>query len=370
MLPRPADPAAAQRLHERFAALGDEWAAFAARPEAAALLDALGGNSPFLGDLALREPGTLRRTLDEGAGAVVRDSLAALAAVPPESPRAQVASAMRRAKREVALAVAVADIAGMQSFGEIVDALTHLAEAALRLACAHLLLAAHARGDLRLPALLADPARGSGLAVLGMGKLGAGELNYSSDVDLVLLYDPDAHPYHTDGLRAAFTRLARDLVTLMEARDADGYVFRVDLRLRPDPAATPPAVSLPAAIAYYESMGLNWERAAMTKARPVAGDFAVAAQFLDAIRPFVWRRGLDFAALADIHAMKRRVDSHKGTALGTDGPPAARLLGHDVKVGQEPPPEREVAPDRTRLDHGGALPVLADAFVVVIGGVG
>ena len=363
MLPRPADPAASHRLRERFAALGDEWAAVAARPEATALLDALGGNSPFLSDLALREPDTLRRTLDDGTEAVVRDSLAALAAVPPTSPRAQVASAMRRAKREVALAVAVADIAGTQPFGEIVGALTGLAEAALRLACAHLLLVAHAHGDLRLPDL-ADPARGSGLAVLGMGKLGAGELNYSSDVDLVLLYDPDANPYHTDGLGAAFTRLARDLVTLMEARDADGYVFRVDLRLRPDPAATPPAVSLPAAIAYYESMGQNWERAAMTKARPVAGDFAVAAQFLDAIRPFVWRRGLDFAALADIHAMKRRVESHKGSALGTNGPPTARLLGHDVKVGQGGIREIEFLAQTLQLVWGGRDPFLRDPTTI------
>ena len=101
----------------------------------------------------------------------------------------------------------------------------------------------------------------------------------------------------------------------MEARDADGYVFRTDLRLRPDPAATPPAVALPARLAYYESMGQNWERAAMIKARPVAGDLALGGRFLRAIRPFVWRRGLDFAAIADIHAMKRRINAHKGGAL-------------------------------------------------------
>ena len=111
------------------------------------------------------------------------------------------------------------------------------------------------------------------------------------------------------------SRIARGLVSLMEARDADGYVFRTDLRLRPDPAVTPPAVALPAAITYYESMGQNWERAAMIKARPVAGDLALGAAFLEAIRPFVWRRGLDFAAVADIHAMKRRIDQHKGGAL-------------------------------------------------------
>ena len=106
--------------------------------------------------------------------------------------------------------------------------------------------------------------------------------------------------------------MARGLVSLMEARDADGYVFRTDLRLRPDPAATPPCIALPAAITYYESMGQNWERAAMLKARPVAGDLALGAGFLDAIRPFVWRRHLDFAALADIHAMKRRIDAAQG----------------------------------------------------------
>ena len=159
-----------------------------------------------------------------------------------------------------------------------------------------------------------------------MGKLGARELNYSSDVDLVLLYDPAA-PIYTDApmamrWAASSSRIARGLVSLMEARDADGYVFRTDLRLRPDPAVTPPAVALPAAITYYESMGQNWERAAMIKARPVAGDLALGAAFLEAIRPFVWRRGLDFAAVADIHAMKRRIDEHKGGALADAARPA------------------------------------------------
>ena len=182
---------------------------------------------------------------------------------------------------------------------------------------AHLLRAAHDAGELRLPDP-EDPTRGGGFTVLGMGKLGARELNYSSDVDLVLLYDPAA-PIYTErseghAIGGFTSRIARGLVSLMEARDADGYVFRTDLRLRPDPAVTPPAVALPAAIAYYESMGQNWERAAMIKARPVAGDLALGRDFLEAIRPFVWRRGLDFAAVADIHAMKRRIDEHRGGA--------------------------------------------------------
>ncbi len=197
-----------------------------------------------------------------------------------------------RAKRVVALATAVADIGGIWTLDRVTGALTELAEAALSRAVAHLLRAAHEAGELRLPQP-DDPERGGGFAVLGMGKLGARELNYSSDIDLVLLYDPAASIY-TDATGpetiGIFTsRFARGLVGLMEARDADGYVFRTDLRLRPDPAATPPVVALPAAIAYYESMGQNWERAAMMKARPVAGDLDLGRAFLEAIRPFVWR---------------------------------------------------------------------------------
>ncbi len=157
---------------------------------------------------------------------------------------------------------------------QVTGGLSALAEAALDLAIAHLLRAAHAGGELALPDP-ENPAAGGGFTVLGMGKLGARELNYSSDIDLVLLFDPAA-PIYTertaDHAMVGFAaRVARGLVALMETRDADGYVFRTDLR-RPDPAATPPAVAINSAITYYESMGQNWERAAMIKARPVAGD--------------------------------------------------------------------------------------------------
>ena len=142
-----------------------------------------------------------------------------------------------------------------------------------------------------------------------MGKLGAGELNYSSDVDLIVLYDPECmrrRPAATSR-QNRFVRLARDLVRLMEERTADGYVFRTDLRLRPDPGATPPAISVLAAEVYYETLGQNWERAAMIKARPVAGDRAAGERFLARIRPFVWRQHLDFAAIRDIHSIKRQI---------------------------------------------------------------
>jgi [glutamine synthetase] adenylyltransferase / [glutamine synthetase]-adenylyl-L-tyrosine phosphorylase len=364
--PRPHDPGAAQRLIERFAELGRAEGRLAARPAVAALLAALGGNSPFLADLAVREAGALRALLAEGPDPVAQRALATIAALPAAAPRARVAATLRQARRVIALVTAIADIGGIWPLERVTATLSDLAEAALRRAVAHLLRAAHDGGELRLPDPEA-PERGGGLTVIGMGKLGARELNYSSDIDLVLLCDPAADIYTErsagDALGAFTTRLARGLVALMEARDADGYVFRTDLRLRPDPSVTPPVVALHAAITYYESMGQNWERAAMIKARPVAGDLALGAAFLDAIRPFVWRRGLDFAAVADIQAMKRRIDEHKGGALAAmradaARDPVARIAGHNVKLGEGGIREIEFLAQTLQLVWGGRDPTL------------
>jgi [glutamine synthetase] adenylyltransferase / [glutamine synthetase]-adenylyl-L-tyrosine phosphorylase len=355
------DAGAAERLVERFSELGRAEARLATRPAAAALLCALGGNSPYLADLAVREAAALRALIASGPDAVVATAMADLAAIPPSTRRDRVAAAMRRAKRIVALATAIADIGGIWPLERVTATLSDLAEATLSLAMAHLLRTAHDAGELRLPDPT-DPTRGGGFTVLGMGKLGARELNYSSDVDLVLLYDPaapiytDASDGHAMGLFSS--RIARSLVSLMEARDANGYVFRTDLRLRPDPAVTPPAVALPAAITYYESMGQNWERAAMIKARPVAGDLALGSAFLEAIRSFVWRRGLDFAAVADIHAMKRRIDEYKGGALADAVDPLARIAGHNVKLGEGGIREIEFLAQTLQLVWGGRDPAL------------
>ena len=309
----------------------------------------------------MREAATLRAFVTSGPDPVVKAALNDLAAVTPQTRRDRVAAAMRRAKRVIAMTTAIADIGGIWPLERITGTLSDLAEATLWLAMAHLLRAAHDAGELRLPDP-ADPTRGGGFTVLGMGKLGARELNYSSDVDLVLLYDPAAPIYtersHDHAMGGFTSRIARGLVSLMEARDADGYVFRTDLRLRPDPAVTPPAVALPAAITYYESMGQNWERAAMIKARPVAGDLALGASFLEAIRPFVWRRGLDFAAVADIHAMKRRIDEHKGGALTEADDPVARIAGHNVKLGEGGIREIEFLAQTLQLVWGGRDPGL------------
>ncbi len=361
--PAPHDPDAADRLVERFTELGRTEARLAARPPVLALLRCLGGNSPYLADLAIRDSAAMRRLITDGPDAVVQAEMERLAGTSPGQARDRIAASLRRAKRVVALATAVADIGNLWPLESVTAALSNLAEATLSLAAAHLLRAAHDTGELSLPDS-ANPARGGALTVLGMGKLGARELNFSSDVDLVLLYDSTA-PIYTertagDAMGGFMSRVARGLVSLMEARDADGYVFRTDLRLRPDPAATPPAISLTAAITYYESMGQNWERAAMIKARPVAGDLAVGTEFLEAIRPFVWRRGLDFAAVADIHAMKRRIDQHKGTALTGADDPVARIAGHNVKLGEGGIREIEFLVQTLQLVWGGRDPALRD----------
>ena len=352
--PAPYDAGAADRLQERVSVRGFT------RGPGAALVRSLGGNSPFLSDLAVREAASLRLLAEAGPDEVVRRAMAALAACEPGAGHERVAASLRQAKRAVALATAIADIGGIWTLEQVTAALSDLAEAALHMALAHLLSTAHAKGELRLP----DPGQpelGSAVVVLGMGKLGARELNYSSDIDLILLHDPDAGIYHGDGVGAFHNRVARGLVGLMEARDAGGYVFRTDLRLRPDPASTPPCMALLPAISYYESMGQNWERAAMLKARPVAGDLALGHEFLAAIRPFVWRRHLDFAAVTDIHAMKRRIDDHKGTGLGNQEDPVARVLGHNVKLGGGGIREIEFLAQTLQLVWGGRDPALRTA---------
>ncbi len=361
--PHASDQAGAEALAQAlFAPAADGSPALPRTRAVEALLACLGGNSPFLSDLARRERGFLAQLLRQGPERATAGALGRLRTLRPDADRAAIASGLRRARRQVALAVAVADLGGLWDLERVTGTLSLLAEAALRVATAHLLWQAHAAGLLRLPHPR-DPERESGFVVLAMGKLGAGELNYSSDVDLLLLYDPAAQEAVAEPGRL-FVRMAAGLVGLMQTPDADGMVFRVDLRLRPDPGATPPAVSLPAAITYYESYGETWERAAMIKARPVAGDLACGERFREAIRPFVWRRHLDFAAIDDIHAMKRRIDRHapapaKGFGAGA-GDPVQALLGHDLKLGHGGIREIEFIAQTLQLVWAGREPALRD----------
>jgi len=259
--------------------------------------------------------------------------------------------ALRRYKSEAAALVALADLGCVWGVDQVTSAMTTIADTAVSSAVDWLLANAAARGDLTL----ADPdhpATDSGYIVLAMGKHGAGELNFSSDIDLIVLYDADrARVADPDEIEALFVRLTRDLVKLLQETTEDGYVFRTDLRLRPDPGATQVAISLEAALIYYESMGQNWERAALIKARPCAGDIAAGEAFLSEIAPFIWRKYMDFAALADVHAMKRQINIHKGhdhIAVG----------GHNIKLGRGGIREIEFFVQTQQLVTGGRHPEL------------
>ncbi len=234
---------------------------------------------------------------------------------------------LRMAKKRLALVTALADLGHVWGVEEVTAALSDGADVVVRAAVRYLLRGAVLRGDL-LAHDLEAPERASGYIVLGMGKYGARELNYSSDIDLIVFYDRQRARLKS-GIEPGtfFVRLTRDLVKLMTERTADGYVFRTDLRLRPDPGATPLALSTDAALQYYETFGQNWERAAFIKARPVAGDLAAGADYLREMAPYIWRKYLDYAAIADIHAMKRQIHAHKGHAQ-------IAVKGHNLKLGR------------------------------------
>ncbi len=302
--------------------------ALAAEPQVAAVLLGILACSPYLTGLLRRDPERLVRLLDTPPETQLDLLIERLG---PEVATARTsADAMRllRAfKSEVALLAALADLGGAWQVMRVTAALTATADAAVAASIRFLFIQASARGDW----LAVDPARpdiGSGYIVLAMGKHGAGELNYSSDIDLVVFYEP-TRVRLKPGLEplAFFVRMTRDLVRLMQERTGDGYVFRTDLRLRPDPGATQVAMSTDAALNYYESFGQNWERAALIKARAIAGDIDAGHQFLSELSPFIWRKYLDFAAIADIHAMKRQIHAFKG--FGEIG-----VAGHNIKLGR------------------------------------
>ncbi len=322
------------------------------------LLEALFGNSPYLTQCAVHDPGGMVGIFTRGPDAVVADTMGGLESMRGEAvDSSAVASLLRTAKWHVALAVAVGDIAGVWPLERITGALSDFAEAALGRAAATLLRETAADGVIA-PADPEDPERDSGLVVLAMGKLGARELNYSSDIDLVILYDHERmRANKPDELHNHMVRLARNLVRLMEERTAEGYVFRTDLRLRPDPGSTPPALSVLAAETYYESLGQNWERAAMIKARPVAGDRECGTSFLESLKPCNRRKNLDFAAIQDIHSIKRQITAARGggeLALG----------GHNVKLGRGGIREIEFFVQPQQLIWGGREPELRHAGTV------
>jgi len=233
---------------------------------------------------------------------------------------------LRQMKSEAALLIALCDIGGVWPVMRVTEALTELATASVQSALRYLLRQETIRGRLS-PAEPDSPEADCGLFVLAMGKMGAGELNFSSDIDLIVFFDPEPPTLAKDiEPQPFFVRVTQAMSRLLQQRTSDGYVFRVDLRLRPDPSSTQVAMSTDAALNYYEREGRTWERAAMIKALPCAGDLGAGEAMIADIAPFVWRKHLDFAALADVHDMKRQMQTYRGQS-------DIAVEGHNIKVG-------------------------------------
>ena len=331
---------------------GDSSVAVLDQPQVKALIEGIFSGSPYLSSLIQRDPARLLRILTTPGEQHV-DTLcqAALAAGSTSADMATIMSELRCFKNEMALLTAISDIGGVWELGQVTEALTRTADTALAAALRFLFRQAITKGTWTEDEY-DDPATSSGLIILGMGKYGAHELNYSSDIDLIIFFDSErAKLKDSSEIQNFFVRLTRDLVKIMQERTGDGYVFRTDLRLRPDAGATQVALSREAALYYYESFGQNWERAAMIKARPVAGDIEAGKALLEELAPFVWRKYLDFAAIADVHAMKRQIHAHRGFA-------AIGVAGHNIKVGRGGIREIEFFAQTQQLIAGGRQPEL------------
>ena len=319
----------------------------ATRPPLAGLLGGIAEAAPYLWDLVQADPARLVRLLEADPGAALAALLdetknAAAAAHAP----AEVMRLLRRMKAEAALLIALADIGGVWSVASTTGALTDVADAALGVAVHFVLRQAVKRKKLAPPDRKA-PEQASGYIVLAMGKMGARELNFSSDIDLMIFYDPASAQLAPDVEPALFyVNLTRDLVKLLQERTADGYVFRVDLRLRPDPSSTQIAISTDTALEYYESRGQNWERAALIKARACAGDLAAGERLLADLAPFVWRKYLDYATIADVHEMKRQIHAYRGHG-------EIAVEGHNIKLGRGGIREIEFFAQTQQLIAGG-----------------
>ena len=301
--------------------------------------------------LMLRDPFFVEEILHHSPEELLASVCAGVHAAETLLSQTEIMQALRHAKAKASLLIALADLGGVWSVEEVTAALTRFADAMLNATINWLFIDASKAGKIYL-ASPGNPSQNCGYVALAMGKHGAGELNYSSDIDLIILYDPETAPLAESVEPATFfVRLTKRLVTILQDITEDGYCLRVDLRLRPDPRATQVAISMEAAAIYYESMGQNWERAAMIKARASAGDIPLGMEFLQRLTPYIWRKYLDFAAIADVQSLKRQIHAVKGH--GT-----IAVHGHNIKLGRGGIREIEFFVQTQQLIAGGRNPTL------------
>jgi glutamate-ammonia-ligase adenylyltransferase len=296
-------------------------------PEAA--LQIAAEHSPYLRQIA--------ETLDVSGSAdgLLKTALADIAAATGETK--DVMSVLRRSKQRAHYAIAGLDLAGQATCEEITAHITALADQSVQAALACALQSAGLKGD--------------GLFLVALGKMGAYELNYSSDIDMAAFFDADIFDGGSREPADAASRVIRDTMRILSERTPDGYVFRTDLRLRPDPSSTPLAVAVRRAELYYESVGQNWERMVWIKGRVAAGDIAAGESFIQTLEPFVWRRHLDYWAIADVHAIKSMINSKVGDTSLQD-------TAADVKLGPGGIREIEFFAQTQQIILGGRNPDL------------
>jgi glutamate-ammonia-ligase adenylyltransferase len=287
-------------------------------------------HSPFLREAIEQLPGLIETFLSEGSGPAIQ---AALAMSGPD-----VEAELRQRRHGLALAVALGDLTAELPLEEVTAQLSDFADSAIDRAVRQAI-------EERVPG-----ADCTGFAVIAMGKLGSGELNYSSDVDLLFLFDPlRLARRDRDDPGESAVRVGRRIIELLQRRTSDGYVARVDLRLRPSPEVTPITLPVDAAISHYESSAVPWERAAFIRARACAGDKQLGQRFLEAIGPFVWRRSLDFGVIDDVRQISARIRDHfaQGAEIGP---------GYDLKRGRGGIREIEFFVQIQQMIHGGRDP--------------
>lgn len=313
------------------------------------LITGTAGSSPYLSALIAREADWLSQALHIAP----EESVAALIAEAVTFDHTTLDHGLRRLKRRAALVVALADLGGLWPLHNVTQAWTDFADACMKAALVtHVALEAR-RG--KIPGMTEADAHdsGAGMVALAMGKMGAGELNYSSDIDLICFFDDERFdPADAMEARAAFIRATRRMAAALSDTTDEGYVFRTDLRLRPDASVTPVCISLTAAERYYEAEGRSWERSAYIKARPAAGDLAAGQRFLEVLTPFVWRRHLDFSMVQDTIDMRQKIRDHKGLHGNL------KLEGHNMKLGAGGIREIEFFAQTRQLVAGGRDPSL------------
>lgn len=323
-----------------------------AQPELVMVLKRVFACSEFATRTSVREPALLQELIQSGELRGVYSAThyqtqlqTRIKTVQDED---ELGARLRQFRRREMLRIALRDLAGWAELEETLSDLSRLAGACVdgALACLH-----HVHSG-RYGAPVNDAGAPQALVVLGMGKLGGGELNFSSDIDLILCYPEDGS---TRGARSIsneeyFTRLAQRLIHALDAVTEEGFVFRVDTRLRPFGESGPLAASFEAMEEYYQTHGREWERYALIKARVIAGDTAAGARLLKNLQPFVYRRYLDFSAFESLREMKRLIAQEV----------ARKNLGGNIKLGPGGIREVEFICQAMQLVRGGRTPELRE----------